>query len=295
MIEYFDIFDEPIRMEWLSLRDDSGESESWASTLPISVWYSLGSAYKDTISQEKTITIKAPIELRTKKTIAALVEFKVEPSSDETKCRYVINRIVGAEEDAELIAELNRLEPDSFWAESDSHKKIYDKFISKSKVNVFQGEGQRIRAGKLLLGTKIGPKLHELTALIHEMGHLVEIDDERVLRRGWGFSYGESTIVFGAVHHEPSSYSATLRECRVMAIQRIMQKSVGIESSIRELLSPLVYMHDWCLVPGRTANSTLPEVDEARFRFLTEYLENFAKTLSLESIMEEWERKQSIL
>jgi hypothetical protein len=288
-MDYYDIFSEPINMRGIS------HSYEWVESLPAQIWYTSGQFQsKNQITQDKSIIIKSPIKLSNNHIIWSEVEFKVEVR-ESTLVDYYPIRILSSPDEPIILNALNNLEPDSFWTETEFNKKTYDSLIKRSKIKVFQGEGQSVRNGKLLLGTKIGPNRHEITALIHEISHLIEIDDERVLKQGWGFSYGVPQTIFGRVYYNPTTYQASLRECRVIAIQHILQLSVGIETSLQEQLVVLEHMSDWSLIPTKNKEYSIKEGFDQRISFLLDYTEKYLKTLSLDNILNKWERKQSLL
>jgi hypothetical protein len=119
------------------------------------------------------------------------------------------------------------------------------------------------------------------------MGHFIEIDDGRILKNGWGFYYGKPVQILGRVYYEPTSCKATLRECRAIAIQRKIEEVIGVEDNIQKSLSALIHVHDWHMVPGKN--------NDERFSYLIGYTNEFSKTLSIENILKEWERKQELL
>jgi hypothetical protein len=284
-MEYFELFDCPLKIGDLSPSRGLPNELSWVDSLPREVSSSQTLSSKNITIETDKMSLLSPIELSNKEIIWALVEYSIWRGSHLYFCLPI--EIISSEKEDLLFSGLNRLEPQEFWTKSESHSKIYDTFIKDSQVKVFQGEGQQVKGNNLLLGTKIGPNLHDLSALIHEMSHLIDINDKRVLKPGWGFFYGQSIEIMGRTYKEPVTYRASLRECKVLAIQQKIQESVGITADSKELIRPLQFMNDWCLIPGKT--------DEDRYTFLIERLNEYSKNIDLEYILSEWNRKQEIL
>ena len=195
--------------------------------------------------------------------------------------------IVSTSDDELFLKLINKLELDDFWEESEFHKKLYKEFIQQSRVKVGTNEGQKVMDNNLVLGTKSGPKHHCIEALIHEMAHLIEIDDERALKNGWGFSYGKPQEVLGRIYHEPQTYQATMREVKATVIQSKIYAVIGLNYDIKNLLSPLKFMDDFFLVPG--------EKEEERLDFLYQTSLELSKSIATEWVINEWKRKQGLI
>ena len=99
-------------------------------------------------------------------------------------------------------------------------------FTSPRVVPVIGLEGQRVTERAVELGLRAGPSL-TIEALLHEMAHLVEIDDQRCTSHGWGFNYGKEVVVAGQSFFEFSNDASVRRELRVWAFQYALGTAVG--------------------------------------------------------------------
>jgi len=195
------------------------------------------------------------------------------------------------------------------WVNSPQHQYILDTYFQDSPIRIGErAEGNPVEDGILTLGMRAGPQIC-LTNLIHEMCHLVEIDDERMLISGWGLRTPE-VYVPGRYSHMasvPISWQPIKREVRVIALQWQLQQSIGITGTKREALSAMEYMPDWCNVPcGRPENYDemeweerdviRPTFTENRFALLEKYMDEcIAGKYTLTFLNEEWKRKTDLL
>lgn len=151
-------------------------------------------------------------------------------------------------------------------------------------------EGQKIgENGEVLLGTRCGPSRFELSALVHEMSHLVEIDDRRVTLPGWGLRIKSSVVVGGQRYFEPRTTQATARELRVVAYESNMLHSCGIARSLRQLVRALTILPDFILLPGRCERDRLNWCETQVGRLVEQ--EHF----SVPSFEQEWWRKIEVI
>ena len=120
------------------------------------------------------------------------------------------------------------------------------------------GEAQHVdQEGRLHFGVRTGPVMRVSTVL-HEMGHFVEIDEERMNTPSWGFRYPNEQYIpgryGGSTFCEPRTMKITAREMRVMAYEESLRKHFGLNPA-RETIPDLVsYLPDWYNVPGRVKN-----------------------------------------
>lgn len=206
----------------------------------------------------------------------------------ELRCHELtILEIIEVDRKEEFLDLLNGVEDSKFWNQSPSHQKLWELFFQNQPVKAGKHEGQRVKDNVVLLGTKIGPHSHTLTGLVHEMSHLIEIDNKRAVVDGWGFSYGQEVHILGQVFNEPSTYQASLRETRVIAIEAKIYELIGYTYDIMESVRPLVYMGDFFLVPGTN--------ERERLSFLLNEVINNQKSLTESQIKEQWRRKMKLL
>jgi hypothetical protein len=197
---------------------------------------------------------------------------------------------------------------------------LFDRYFKNSFVEVdWDYEGQRVGdpecyhyagkhltdiKGKIYIGARAGPYVN-ITNLCHEMSHFIEIDDERMNRNKWGLKAPE-VYIFNRICVEPVTIQMSLRETRVAALQYWLQKSIGCEQSIQQLISSFKYLPDFTNVPfynngiiysheEMIENFEYGNRDEFRFNFLKEKCKEYIKNYSLEFFNSEWERKNKLL
>jgi hypothetical protein len=178
----------------------------------------------------------------------------------------------------------------SVWMESKQKDFILNKYFKDSSIVIdWKHEGQRIDEHSLVLGGRAGYEVC-LTNLIHEMGHLVEIDDARIMEYSWGLTLPEVYLPgrYSRMAPTPATTQACLRECRVIAMQWLLQNAIGITTSALEAVSSLQYMPDFFLAPGVS--------DQDKLDFLKEQmLEYAANKYTLEYFDTEWIRKVQLI
>ena len=97
-------------------------------------------------------------------------------------------------------------------------------------------EGQTVDDnGVVTLGCRAGPE-RDVWSLLHEMSHLVEIDDERANQPGWGLNYGRYVYIPG-IHrgggwYEMCTGQAVRREMRVGAFQYHLGVELGFYTDL---------------------------------------------------------------
>jgi hypothetical protein len=161
-------------------------------------------------------------------------------------------------------------------------------------------EGQDVRDGVLYLGDRAGPGRSQ-SDLAHEMSHFVEIDDDRMLVRGWGLVFPQVEIC-GQLCDEPKTLKMTERELRVMAYQANLLTAAGAQVSTSKLVKALVFVPDFHLVPmedGRPGHlaKDVPYQDRepSRLRWLKNRVEELRVVHTLERFRHEWNRKVRLL
>lgn len=168
---------------------------------------------------------------------------------------------------------------------------VIERYLAHDVVRHQGGlEGMSIAEdGVILLGSRCGPVAFDLNALLHEMCHLVEIDDRRVTVYGWGLTYTEVEIL-GRAYQEPSTCQDVRRELRVLAYQTNLRQALELSPSVEETVRSLVHLPGWCFVPG-------PGPAKARHAWCMKRLESLSRkhSYSFESFDKEWWRKIALL
>ena len=190
--------------------------------------------------------------------------------------------IISCNHEEIIINHLNNLEDEEFF-KLEPNKNLLEIFLKDSQVRVYQGEGQDIRGGIMLLGTRVGPSRHDLGALVHEIAHLIEIDDARAMSRNWGFDYSYETTELGM----PISFNGSLREARTISIHCKIFEMIGYDFDLKSELSSLYLMEDFINVPG--------DQRKEREEYLYQYALNYFNSLTEESILFEWLLKNNLL
>jgi len=142
--------------------------------------------------------------------------------------------------------------------------------------------------GKLQVGCRAGPSI-EAWHFCHEVCHFVEIDDERMLMQNWGLRVPEKWVIDRFVC-EPETLQATERELRTLAYQWHLHKLLNIKSTPAAMVSALVYMPDFWLVPGGWSKN-----DEKRLKWCADRMMDLTKDFHLDRFMAEWKRKNALL
>lgn len=193
----------------------------------------------------------------------------------------------------------------SKWMNSPQQEQLLETFFVGSPINIdwdFHGT-QKIHNNQLVFGPWAGP-LQCITHVMHEMGHLAEIDDDRILKHGWGLTTPEQYIPgrYSHIASVPVTFQPSLRECRAIALQWHLQNFLGIEETPREAITALKWMPDYCNIPARKYSGTSPgeysyaESEETRLLFLeNKMLEYSRNKYTLTFFMEEWKRKNELL
>lgn len=156
----------------------------------------------------------------------------------------------------------------------------------------FQPEGAKPQ--QLVLGYRSGPE-QCVCSLIHEMAHLAEIDDARILSQGWGLTTPEEYIPgrYSYIASVPNTYQPILRECRVIAMAWQLQNYLGIEETPSEAVSALYYMPDYCHIP--VSAKTFDLTKTLRLEWIEKKMLEYCKTYTLQYFFQEWNRKVELL
>jgi len=155
---------------------------------------------------------------------------------------------------------------------------------------------QDVDKGTLILGEKEGPAF-SFHALLHEMCHLVEIDDERICYRGWGLRI-PYTFVLGQTCVEPKTLQATEREMRVLAYQMNLTEHLGYKFQDRSITS-LEYLYDFWDVGWTHARRYIRrgyQVREEKTKsWLCKQVYKLRDVYTYKRFELEWERKVGLL
>tara|TARA_R100001132_G_C3273357_1_gene95438 strand:- start:3082 stop:3618 length:537 start_codon:yes stop_codon:yes gene_type:complete len=136
---------------------------------------------------------------------------------------------------------------------------------------------------------------HDLNNLIHEMAHMIEIDDARVHLRGWGLTCLTVVEVMGVEYMEPVTPQATLREVRTFAIQKVISDHIGHPVDVRKDLAVLVkWLPDWCPAKYYYKANEVEGYDESErvlFDRVADDILERASRLTIEEVHQEFVRK----
>ncbi len=146
----------------------------------------------------------------------------------------------------------------------------------------------------LQLGGRAGLEV-DLSNLLHEIGHLIDIDDARVIQQGWGLFYPE-IAVGGRNCQAPETSKAVLREVRVIAWQDLLAEQVGFKSDPKEFIKSLRWMADFVFIPVPSVEKEdSREYDARRISWLFQQFETFRATLKIEEAVREIHRKSQVV
>lgn len=195
---------------------------------------------------------------------------------------------------------MSSLYSSSEWINSPQHTQMLEMFFQNSpiKIDMEMHDTQRVIGKQLVLGPWAGP-MQCITHIIHEMAHLAEIDDKRILKTGWGLQTPTQYIPgrYSYIAPMPTTCQPSEREARTIALQWQIQSMLGIQETPREALNSLKYLPDWCMIPyERTEGETMYEYDEKRYVYLENYMmQSIKEKYTLDFFMKEWKRKNELL
>jgi hypothetical protein len=189
----------------------------------------------------------------------------------------------------------------------ESYIKLEKEFLNTNFVQYEEGfQGQNVfEDGTIIIGNRAGsinwPGSYLISNLVHEMAHLVEIDDARMRCDGWGLKVPE-VWVFNRICCEPTTRQITEREIRVTAYQVNVLDYLGEENSVDDIVSSLDYLPDTCYVPledGRepygdnykVVQAENINIKESQQRWRVNEVNRLRKEYTLERFISEWHRK----
>lgn len=156
---------------------------------------------------------------------------------------------------------------------------IQSEFFKNSVIQLqTDREGQSVDNGNVIIGCKAGPSL-EVSNLLHEMSHLVEIDKPRLTQFGWGLKNGTFWQIGNQSGYVPHTNQSVLREMRVWAFQYNIEQHLGINTTIKELVSAATYLPAFCYM-GKT--------DKLRFSAIAKGVKKDLKKYSYKVFVKEW-------
>jgi len=133
------------------------------------------------------------------------------------------------------------------------------KFPIQIKVNL---EGQGLdENGNFVIGCMAGPSC-ELANLFHEMGHFAEREIPKLKRKppsSWGYTFGKYYQIGQHSGYEPTTDESVKRELRIWAFQWHLENKYGIATSIKEMISAVVYMPAFIYYPMNGGYRPEPE------------------------------------
>lgn len=177
-------------------------------------------------------------------------------------------------------------------------------FSSSTKIGYSPNlEGQFIDENNVIwIGDRAGPEI-DVSHLIHEMCHFVEIDDVRMREPGWGLKVPR-VWVFDRYCIEPTTIQMTERELRVMAYQFNVMQFLKLGVTPLELAKPLRWLPDNTYVPledgTRAWSENGPKLNYAQtcksqVRWMANQISELSRVFTLERFESEWNRKVQLL
>lgn len=169
-------------------------------------------------------------------------------------------------------------------------------------IGVRDKEGNWIEDNRFMLGTWAGPS-KDIYNLIHEIAHMVEIDDKRCHLPGWGLKYPPEFYWpgHGMVSNGFNTAKAIYREARVLGIQEVITKHYGIVWNRSYSVSSLKYIDGMCFIPPRYPENpkddtlSYDEREKRRMAYLYRFVIREARKHTFESVLAEYGKKIGII
>lgn len=156
-------------------------------------------------------------------------------------------------------------------------------------------EGNNTSEGRMVLGMRAGPSA-SIGSLLHEMAHLVEIDDARCHRHAWGLEVTQVEVL-GEIYTEPRTFQCSIRELRVTAIQKVLSDHLGCCMSLNWWGPLIQYLPDWWAFRqyfGDAAEKVGWNTPEWRQLIRRDLVRRVAG-LEASWVLAEWHRKSALL
>lgn len=159
--------------------------------------------------------------------------------------------------------------------------------------------GQQIKSGVVLLGLKLAG-VFEVDALLHEMCHLIDIDDQRANKPAWGLKHGKYMAFGRGSWWEKKTSQAVYRELRVGAFQFNLGAYFGFYEDFTKFSED--YANDLWNMPTDTVSIFLSEQGKifSKDDFVIAVSDKLREMVnkpeySFDAIQDEWERKMEVL
>ncbi len=141
-------------------------------------------------------------------------------------------------------------------------QRVKEDFFDEKIISIDERiEGQGLNEyGGFKLGCKAGPFVC-ITNLFHEMGHLVELELDRLLQKphlGWGFRHGEKFVIGGRAYAQMNTDQSVLREARAWAYQISLERHYNIIRPVVEAVSCVTLMDAWLFYRNKVVDKNLP-------------------------------------
>ena len=172
-------------------------------------------------------------------------------------------------------------------------RRIKSRYFDGTPVRLDWDKVQEVDGRTLVLGAKAGPERSSKN-LIHEMSHLVEIDDGRILEPGWGLRL-PYYLLMGRWVNEPNTTQATERELRVFAYQYNVLDHLGMR--FHNEVDALVHMPDFPLVVERESEpkDSYPDRRLAAVHWFRSEVDRLRNVYTYGRFEKEWARKVQLL
>lgn len=152
-------------------------------------------------------------------------------------------------------------------------------------------QGQETEDGFVKIGPWAGPEA-DISNVLHEICHFVEIDEARMKDSGWGLRYPTQEI-FGQTFHEFSKPYHIERERRVWAYQLNLNEKYGIRENAYKLASGAVFLDGFnYLIPEHRGKT-----DKQAIKIFAKSIEKLAEEpkYSFDSFLKEFDRRKGLL
>jgi len=180
--------------------------------------------------------------------------------------------------------------------EEQGQLELIKKELFYSDVVVFDyHEGYKYKEnGVASFGLKVGPNYSISDGLLHEIGHVAELQTpDRLMQYGFGLQIKTQVFVLGKIYYEPTTWNSTKLELRSILWQEVLATHFNVKFDRNEFCTALQYMPDFLNVPmfghkwvedgyyngsGVKHNGNLKEKDELRFKSMRDYMDEQNKT-----------------